>query len=183
MLSVRDSLLSRLNLPGAGAGGGGVGAITGGWAGVIQTGLGLAGEILAQRGGRARAAAAGFQAWPTTDGGDNGEIIQVGMADELAKALEWLKANGAIIVGKAVEVTKRLWRATPGWMKTALAAAAYAITFIDGDENGGVRRRRGRGLTASQIRGYWRVLKLVRSLGMSPRRSRSCPPARRRVCK
>lgn len=105
-----------------------------------------------------------------------------------SRVLGGLKGVGGAIASTAVatKVASKIGAAGPAAGRIALGGAAFGAGAAGVEQllaGGGVieggARRRGKGITASEMRGYWKVCRVLGSMGMKPkiggrRRSKRC---------
>lgn len=101
----------------------------------------------------------------------------VGAGTSVAAIAPMILAAGGRIVGTVIRITRGAWAAIPGWVKTAAAALGLTVAFTDVEaalpgEPGYVRKRRRRGITACELRGFKKVESLLHRVGMVPKGTR-----------
>lgn len=137
------------------------------WGTLLTTGVGALGAWLASRGQRTSTTG------PTFDAGfaPTSAIPAIG-AGALAATLA---RYGLTVAGAIISGARSAWAKVPALVKAA--ATALGLTFVAdsaaeslfGDDNGAPRRRRGKGITATELRGFNKVGKLLRKVGMRPK--------------
>lgn len=94
----------------------------------------------------------------------------------LGAAADWgLKAYGVYSAGAGVAGAARSMGAAPGaagrlLTGTVAGAAGYMAARDYGGNGGGYRKRRARGLTGADLRGFRRTISLLKSVGMVPKK-------------
>jgi hypothetical protein len=108
-------------------------------------------------------------------------------ATSIAAIAPMIVAAGGRIVGTVIRITRAAWAAIPGWVKTAAAALGLTVAFTDVEAalpgEMVVRKRRRRGITAAELRGFKRMTCLLGRVGMVPKGLRGARVYRKRRCK
>lgn len=139
------------------------------WADVFNTGLGIFGSYLQSRQTQTPQAQ---PTMPMLSIGAGSLTMPTATPANAAAIIPALVAAGARIVGSVIRISRAAWALVPAVLKQAALAAGLTLLFTDdGDENGERKRRRGRGITAAQLKGFHRVNRIICSLGMTPRRA------------
>lgn len=143
------------------------------WAPFLAGGLGVLNTWIASRGGGGGTSPMGGQSFDAT-----GAIVPAS-AGAVAAAIA---RYGGRIVGTTLRIARAAWARVPDSIKSAALALGLTLLFDDNDSNGEPRkRRRSRGITGAQLRGFNRVCGLLNRVGMAPRKLHRGP--KRKTCR
>lgn len=117
------------------------------------------------------------QQYPQLPGGQVGGAGVMTMAQVIAA----LAALGIRVVGTVIRTSRGLWARVPDYLKTAALALGLTTLFDDDGEGNGMKKRRAKGITGAELRGFNKVGRLMKRWGMRPKVLGGY--SRRRVCK
>ena len=86
-------------------------------------------------------------------------------------------AAGGRVVGSVVRISRAAYAALPDWVKQGIVAMGLTLLISDAsDGSGGLityggkkPRRRGKGITGAELRGFNKMTRLLRKVGMRPK--------------
>ena len=115
----------------------------------------------------------GFQTQPTLT-----PAMQGGAGASLAAIGAAVVAAGGRLIGNVVRISRAGYASLPAWVKEGIVALGLSLLISDAaDGSGGLiryggatgRRRRAKGITGAELRGFNKMSRLLKKVGMRPK--------------